>query len=350
MPLVTINLVVLNGEKYIRHCLNSVKNQTDKNFEVNILDNGSKDKTKEIAKNEFPEFRLIEFPKNYGMWGGQEKALEFSNSKYILSLSADVILDPKFIEESVKIFEKDPQIGAIQAKIYKYSLNQLEVSDWQLAIDVVDTCGFQIFKSRRVLNIGHGEKDRGQFNEEKEIFAVEGAAPIFRRDALENCRIPVSPPHPDFGDTEIMDHDMWWYGDDVDLGWRMNLFGWKQIYSPNVIAYHDRQTTKNAKEKWYDYFFRIKQRQQIPIKKRRLDWRNLRFTILKNDYTVNILKDLPYFLKREIMVLGYALLFEPRMLLEIPKFFKLLPKILGKRREIMKRAKASPQEVRRWFH
>jgi len=40
--------VVLNGEKYIRHCLNSLKKQTYDNLEINILDNGSTDKTKEI--------------------------------------------------------------------------------------------------------------------------------------------------------------------------------------------------------------------------------------------------------------------------------------------------------------
>ena len=52
-PLTTINLVVLNGEKYIRHCLDSVKNQTypHDRIEINILDNGSTDKTKEIIRN-----------------------------------------------------------------------------------------------------------------------------------------------------------------------------------------------------------------------------------------------------------------------------------------------------------
>lgn len=52
-PLVTINLVVLNGEKYIRHFLNSLEKQTypHEKIQLNILDNGSSDNTKIIIGN-----------------------------------------------------------------------------------------------------------------------------------------------------------------------------------------------------------------------------------------------------------------------------------------------------------
>ena len=50
---VTINLVVLNGEKYIRHCLDAILAQTHNHelIELNILDNGSVDNTKTVIKN-----------------------------------------------------------------------------------------------------------------------------------------------------------------------------------------------------------------------------------------------------------------------------------------------------------
>src|SRR5205807_1753411 len=50
--LVTINLVVMNGEKYLRHCLDSILQQSygHQNIEVNIWDNNSTDSTKEIIK------------------------------------------------------------------------------------------------------------------------------------------------------------------------------------------------------------------------------------------------------------------------------------------------------------
>jgi GT2 family glycosyltransferase len=194
-PLVTINIVVLNGEKYIRECLNCVRNQTYKNIEVQIFDNGSTDRTKEIAR-EFPEFKLIESRSNLGMWPGQEKALETSNGDYIVALSVDVMLHTQFIEKGLTAFESNPRIGALQAKIYSYRHEQLTDGSYQ-ASRAIDTCGFRIERSRRVTNIGHGQHDSEQFVHPREIFAVEGAVPFFRREALDAVQI---------GD-HIIDHD-----------------------------------------------------------------------------------------------------------------------------------------------
>jgi len=341
-PLVTINLVVLNGEKYIRHFLNSLEKQTyphDK-IQLNILDNGSSDSTKTIIGNSsFTALNFIESKQNLGMWPGQEELLKYSDGKYIIASSVDIMLDKDFIKNFVPAMEHDARIGAIQPKIYKYDL----IRNTQSAIEksnLIDTCGFKIFRSRRVVNIGHGEEDNGQYDDLGEIFAVEGAVPVFRREAMEDIRI----------NGEFCDHDYFWYGDDLDLAWRMRLFGWKQVFAPTVIAWHDRQTTKTLKKSWSDYLSRVPVRRQIPIKKRRLDWRNLRWTFIKNDYIINFLKDLPQILPRELTVLGYAILFEPGVLKEIPIFFRYLPKILRKRKEIMKRAVVKPKEIRKWFY
>ncbi|MDO8558841.1 MAG: glycosyltransferase, partial [bacterium] len=269
-PLVTINLVVLNGKKYIRHCLEAVQKQTYQNLEVNIFDNGSIDGTKEIVQawkrsfqveTTFP-INLIESSKNLGTWPGQEKAMESSHGKYVVALSVDVLMEPLAVEKAVAVLEKDEGIGALEAKILQYKIDDEQV----VKTNLVDTVGFQIFRSRRITNLGHGEEDRGQYNQEKEIFAVEGAAPILRKSAWEELRV--------FG--EVADREMFWYGDDLDLAWRMRLFGWKQVYSPQVVMYHDRSTTKGISGGWKDYLLRIKDRKKIPIFKKRLDWRNKR--------------------------------------------------------------------------
>lgn len=336
--------MVLNGEKYLRRCLNSIKNQTYSNLEINIFDNGSTDKTREIIKKEFPEFNLIEAKKNYGMWGGQEKALEHSHGKYIMALSVDVLLDSKVMEKAVSVMEKDEGIGALQAKIYQYNLSELETRNSKLETNkIIDTIGFRVERSRRITNIGHGEEDKGQYDtpdgEEKEIFGVEGAAPMFRKEAFEDCRV--------LGD--IVDHDMWWYGDDIDLVWRMKLFGWKQVYSSKVVMYHDRSTTKSMSRDWKDYLKRIGDRKKISSLKKRLDWRNKRLARLKNDYWQNVFHDFLHILKREIQELVYIILFEPSVLLEIPKLIRLVPKTLTKRKEIMSKVKVVPTEMQKWF-
>jgi len=237
---ITLNLVVFNGEKYIRHCLESIKNQTHPHnkVQVNILDNDSDDKTIEIIedwkleveKYGFESFNFIKNQQNFGMWPGHEELLKNSSGKYVVVLSVDVILHEDFLSEAISVFEKDDKIGAIQPKVYKYDLSGSEPNAYTLS-NIIDTCGFKVFKSRRIINIGHGEDDVGpsfakvsagkqfDFNKEQEIFAVEGAVPVFKKTALENCKIM----------NEIVDHDLFWYAEDLDVAWRLKMFGWKQV-------------------------------------------------------------------------------------------------------------------------
>ncbi len=333
-PLITINLVVWNGKKYIRHCLDAVKKQTYENIEINILDNNSQDGTKEIIKKEYPEFNLIENKENIGLGRGMEKLLNHTNGKYKVFLCVDVLMDPDFIKITVDTMEKNPKIGALQGKIMNYRIEEEKV----VKTKYIDTCGFKIFKDRRVINIGHGEKDTGQYDREGEVFSFEGAVPIFRVTALKDATM---------NNGEIWDHDFFWYTDDIDLGWRLRLMGWSSYYNPGLIAHHDRQTTKNISKGFRSYlnFERQKIRWTIPLFKRKLDWKNLRFTLIKNDnngYWLSLFK-------REFFSIGYLVLFEPKVLLESIGFFKNLPKMIKKRKEIREKVVVNKKEIKKWF-
>ena len=196
----------------------------------------------------------------------------------------DVVLDRDFVKNAVEIFERDEKIGALQAKILQ--------SD-----GLIDTTGFQKFRTRRIIN--RGKQTRNEYPE-GEIFAVEGAVPVFRREALMSLPYMIDP------DFRIGPYG---YGDDLDLAWRLRNRGWKHWYAPSVIAYHDRSTRGP--------------RSAIPLIKRQLDWCNVRLAIIKNDAILDLLKDLPFWFVREIAVLGYTLLFEPRVLAILPRFLKL---------------------------
>lgn len=337
---VSINLVVHNAEKFIRSTLDSILAQTYKDFEINILDNKSTDSTVNIVKEDYPMCRLIQNNENIGFWAGQEKLFPYSNGEYIVA-ATDVILDKNFLAKAVEILEADDLIGAVQAKIYQMNFYNRPKPEFT---NIIDTVGFKLFRSRRLVNKGQGESDEGQYNQVKEIFGVEGAIPVFRKKALEDCKIDNHFIDPDFRIGPLG------YGDDFDLAWRMHLFGWKQMFSPDIIAYHDRSTAREISEKWFDYLKRVSSRKQIDIKKRRLEWRNLRFTGLKNDYIINILKDLPFIVLREIEVLSYAVLFEQKVLFEIPALIKFMPKMLRKRKRIMAKAKIKAQEIRKWMN
>lgn len=336
-PLVSISLVVKNGEGYIRECLAAVFNQTYPHIEVVVWDNNSSDKTAEIVEKEFPQARLIRNEKNYGFEGGQDANFKNLNGEYVMFLCVDVILDKNFVRIGVQEMEQDSRIAALQAKIFQYNRKVLRDLNYVLEkTNRIDTTGFQIFRSRRITNRGHGEEDTGQFDTREEIFSYEGACGFFRKTALEDARI----------NGFIFDEDFWWYASDLDLGWRLRLFGWKSVYVPSVIAWHERQTTRRLSKGFIDF---IRLRREVPSFKRALDYRNTRLTIVKNDFPRNILKDLWPFLKREILLATYVNCFEPRTFFSWISFWKLLPKMVKKRKIIMARRKVSAEEIAHWF-
>jgi GT2 family glycosyltransferase len=339
-PLVSVQVVVHNGARFLRHCLDAVRAQTYTNLEVLVLDNASDDATADIVAESYPAFRLIRHDSNIGMWPGQERLLQHSSGDYILALSVDVLLDPRFIERAVAACEGDRAIDAVQSKTYQYDIGAVERSGGgALTHAVIDTCGFGMTRARKVYNIGHGQPDGSAFAEQHDIFGAEGAAPFYRRSALEDCRVHGM----------LIDPDYFWYGDDLDLAWRMTLFGHRQVFVPSVIAWHDRSTTKGAAQTLSAHIGRLGTRRAIPLRKRRLDWSNVRFTIIKNDYIINLLWDSPWILAREIATFVYTLVFEPRVFAEAGRFFSLLPRMLKRRRLVMHQAVASYRSMHRWF-
>ncbi|MBU3924531.1 glycosyltransferase family 2 protein [Patescibacteria group bacterium] len=329
-PLVTINLVVRNGEKYIRHCLKAIKNQSYPNLEVIVFDNNSSDKTPLIVKQEFSQFQLIENSKNCYVGGGFNRCIELSRGEYILALCVDVICEKDFIKNAARRMENDKTIGALQSKTLIYDFKN------QKPTDNIDTAGFEIFRSRRIINRGHGAKDIGQFEKPEEIFSYEGAAGFFRKEALQEAKI----------NEQIFDEDFVWYADDIDLGWRLNLFGWKNFYDPSVIAWHDRSTTQRLSRGYRDF---IQSRKNIPPEKKRWDYINQRLMMVKNDITAQFLCDFPFFIFREAKLWIYFLLFERSTLSGVFDFIKLSPKMAAKRKIIMSKKKPEDKEIKNWF-
>lgn len=339
---VVIQVVVRNGERYIRRCLDAVLRQTHRPIELYVLDNASTDTTAAIVAHEYPDAHLIQSDTNHGMWPGQELLLSLTSSEFVCALSVDVIIADDFVAQCVRSSMQDPAIGAIQGKLFQYTVDDL-LNDTREALPklVIDTCGFSLSRARTVVNIGHGQSDSQALQHACDIFGVEGAVPFFRRSALQSCRVG----------KRIWDVDYFWYGDDLDLAWRMTLFGFRQVFEPTAIAWHDRSTTKgSAKVPIIDHVRRRSIRSRIPLQKRRLDWSNTRFTIIKNEYIINFLRDAPYILLREMGVLLYTILFEPAVLLELPRFIRLLPRMISQRKEVQRRAIVSADALYSWFH
>ena len=113
-PLVTVYITNHNYGKYINKAIQSVLNQSLKNFELIIIDDGSKDNSKKIIEkyNENKKITSI-FQKNKGLIVSNNLALRLAKGKYILRLDADDWLDPHALEIMSNILERNPKIGLV---------------------------------------------------------------------------------------------------------------------------------------------------------------------------------------------------------------------------------------------
>jgi len=328
-PLVSINLLTYNGCQYIKNCLNSVFEQSYPYLEILILDNASTDDTVNYLRKKFrseppKNLRIIFNQQNIGFAAGHNQGIRESRGEFILCLNQDVVLDKDFIKKAVEIFKKNDKVAAVQGKLVRPSMS-----------NIIDNVGLVILKNRRIIARGQGQIDQGQFEKVEEIFGADGAAPVYRRKALEDIN---------FG--EYFDEDFFCYKEDVDLAWRLRLYGWKVVYQPKSIAWHDRTAGDSAAT---NYFGIIRERLKISKFAKELAFKNQRLMQIKNEQIWLLLKHLPWFLPKEIASWLYVLLFERYTWRAIKDLFNQIPGTWQKRKVIMTRKRVGIGEMGRWF-
>lgn len=339
-PLVSINLLTYNAEKYIKSCLGSVFSQDYPELEVLIIDNASTDGTIEYLKKlpKKPNLHIIFNKKNIGFAAGHNQGIRKSKGNFILCLNQDVVLDSNFVSEAIKTFQMDSKIASVQGKLLRWNLGlptSNQFTDYKIS-HIIDTIGFIIFKNRRIINREQGQIDQGQFEKVEEIFGADGAAPVYRKEALEDVKV----------EKKYFDEDFFCYKEDVDIAWRLRLNGWNSIYQPKAVAWHARTAGDSAAK---NYFAIMRERLKIGKFGKFHAFKNQRLMQLKNEQPLLFLKHLPWFLPKEIISWIYVLLLERYTWKAIRDLFKLTPRAWKKRRMIMANKKVDAKEMEKWF-
>ena len=111
---VSVVIPVLNEAKEIELCLKSLSNQSFRNFEVIVVDNGSIDNTREIV--ETYDCRVIHEPRQ-GVGYARQRGFEEAIGEIIASTDADTILPPDWLEKIVRSFEINAELVGVYGKI-----------------------------------------------------------------------------------------------------------------------------------------------------------------------------------------------------------------------------------------
>lgn len=341
----SINLVVYNGSPWLPWCLESISNQTYKDFFLLIIDNGSIDNSYDICSNflqNHPQLavhsRIIKNKTNIGFARGHNQALAWTESDYVLVLNQDVYLIPDYLELLVASVERQETTAAISGKLLTW---QFDSSSWhvsnlnQQSHQIIDSMGLQIKRSRRVINLNQGEVDTGKWSQAIRVFGVAGTAPLYRRQSL----LTVSP------SGEIFDEDFVSYKEDIDIAWRLQLAGFNSWVEPKAVAYHDRSLSSGRR--WRDeYNLRRRRAQDLKI----YSWANHLAVLIKNDGILNFLLDLPWFFTYEFGKIIFMLLTDPITLFKAYlRFLKLLPRFIKKRGILKSTRRLAYKDLRYWW-
>ncbi|NEW07096.1 glycosyltransferase family 2 protein [Paenibacillus sp. SYP-B3998] len=314
MKTVSIHIVTFNSVDYINDCLVGVFRQTYPIEQVIVVDNASNDGTIEIVSKWSDKVHLVQNSVNNGFAGGHNQAIRQTETDYCLILNPDVVLEPGYIQNLLRVIVDNPLAGSATGKLL-FKANPT----------LIDSTGLIINRARRAFDRGaHQPSDT--YQQAEEVFGVSGAAAFYSRDMIDDISV----------NGEFFDEDFFAYKEDVDVAWRAQLLGWKAYFEPSAIAFHERGWKEGG-------------RSAKPLFVRRLSYINRYKMMLKNDRFSDAVKHFIPLLGYELLSLGYALVREPKLLGAWLDFIRKLPELRAKRSIIQKKRKASIHEVNKWF-
>ncbi len=319
-PKLSVNILGTNEKHHLPSALTSIYDQDYPNMEVTYIDNDSTDGSEEYVRTTFPHVKIIQTGENRHYGPAHNKGIKGTDGEFISFLNSDLKLEPNYFSELVKAILADEKIAGAQGKMLRPQKN--EHGQY-----LFDGTGLVINRMRVVKDRGQLEIDTGQYETPGEVFAVCGAAPVYRRAALEDIAI----------DGEVMDEDITAFFDDSDMGWRLRHQGWKIWYQPTAVLYHERGVGQSPTG-YRNLLALAKFRKRFSLYTRQLSWKNKIYIVLKNDFGKTLRRDWPRILVREIFTLGFIIIFETGTLKILPTMFKQLPNIFRKRKIIKQRS------------
>jgi len=208
-----------NGKNWLEKFLPNVILHSE-NTDVYVIDNASTDDSVVFLKLNFPQVKIIQNTENQGFAGGYNEGLKKINAEIYCLLNSDVEVTENWLKPVLDLFQKDLKIAAVQPKILDYNRkNFFEFAG--AAGGFIDNLGYPYCRGRVFENI---EEDKGQFDDETEIFWASGCCLFIRSE--------------DFWKQNGFDARFFAHQEEIDLCWRLKNDGKKIFYTGKSTVYH----------------------------------------------------------------------------------------------------------------
>lgn len=344
MSKLTVNLVVWNGEKYIPYLFQSLRQQTFKDWQMNILDNGSSDQTVAAVKKELVDFPVpVNFEinrENTGFSPAYNGLSKKSSGQYILLLNQDIYLLPDVFEKLVSFLDNNLSCAVVAPRLMRWDFSKISSGLPATFTEQVDALGMKVFRSRRVMETGTGEKWPLPGFEKKsmEVFGLSAALLAIRKSVVEKVS---------FSNGMFFDESYHSYKEDVDLAFRLRSSGFNSFVLPDVVAYHDRTVVSAEGDLSDAAAARNKNRQTFFAKYH--SYKNHLATLYKNEYWQNVFFDFPFIKWYETKKFMYYLFFKPSVLKGLGELIKNRRLLQEMKKEIKEKRVCAWRDLRKWW-
>lgn len=209
--MVTIIIPNYNGYTFLSDCLEALMPQVDERVHVLVVDNGSTDESVEFLKH-YKGIKTCFLPENTGFCGAVNAGILASDTKYVILLNNDTKVIPGYVNALIEAMEQDERIFSGSARM----LMMHEPESIDDAGDEYCALGWAFAR-------GKGKKS-SLYEEPTEVFAACGGASIYRREV--------------FDQIGLFDDHHFAYLEDIDIGYRARIYGYRNVYVPQAKVLH----------------------------------------------------------------------------------------------------------------
>jgi GT2 family glycosyltransferase len=243
MTRLAILIVSWNTRDLLEKCLLSIfSHPPGGQFEVRVVDNGSKDGSAALVREKFPQVHLVENRENVGFAQANNQAIRASQAEYVLLLNPDTEIRAAALETLLEFMDSHPQVGGAGPLILNpdgslqtscYPAPNLTREIWRL---------FHLDKIRP-----YGQYDMQAWDRTRPRAAdvIQGACLILRSKAL--------------AEVGLLDEAYFIYSEEVDLCYRLRQAGWRLVWVPQAeVVHYGGQATQQVAEEMFLHLYKSK--------------------------------------------------------------------------------------------
>ena len=218
----TVVIPNLNGAGWLRDSIESVWAQTEQDFELIVVDNGSTDESLAIARSYVgrANYTLIENAENTGFSYAVNQGIRAAKGEFVALFNNDAFAEPDWLANLLAAAQADERIFAVSSLMIRHF-------ERDLADDAGDYVTILGFACKR----GDGMKV-SRYQKPGRVFSACGGAALYRKSILDKIG--------------LFDEHFFAYFEDVDISWRANSLGYKNVYCPTARCYHICGATTGA--------------------------------------------------------------------------------------------------------